>query len=102
MEIKTKFNKGDKVYFLTSNIEYFEKSITRYPNKDEIFICEGKIDAIKIESHENKEIIIIYLVIICSKNGNVWVEVHENMCSPDTTQLGLDVTNRYNINKLRK
>ena len=42
------------------------------------------------------------MVIICGKNGSVWVEVHEDMCASNTTQLGLDVTNRDHMNKLRK
>lgn len=102
MEIITKFDKEDKVYFLTSDTEYHGQGNSWYPNTDEIFICEGKVDGIKIQSETNKEVSIIYLVIVWGKIGNICVEVHENMCSPDTTQLGLDVTNRYNMNKLRK
>ncbi len=96
MEIKTKFNKKDKVVFLTANPDHLGDQ-NWYPEEDEIFICEGTVSAIKVDIRNDK-VNIIYSVIVYGRSGNKWVDVHETMLASCIKQLGIDVP-MYRINK---
>jgi hypothetical protein len=97
MEIKTKFNIGDNVYFLTSNKKHLDDKCVL--NDGEVFVCCAEVIGIKIDVGNEKNLDIEYLVY----DGNKWNKIYEKFCAPDPTQLGLDVTNRYYLSgKKRK
>ena len=94
MEIKTKFNIKDTVYFLTANQDYLDND-ERTLKLGEVFVCKGEVGQIDIhcnytETHDN-----VCSVYIRVPNGTKQVQVHEDFCAADPTQLGVDVTNRY-------
>ena len=95
MEVKTKFNTKETVYFLTNSTDYLDDTDYRL-KKGEVYVCKGEVCGIKIIGDYNGNYDVIYEIIVmaygCSKKK---VEIHENFCAPDTTQLGINVTNRY-------
>lgn len=93
MEIKTKFNIKDIVYFLTTNQDYLDNA-EKTLKVGEVFVCKGEIGQIDIQ-YNNESHDIIYSVYIKVLNETKLIRVHENFCAPDLTQLGVNVTNRY-------
>lgn len=93
MEIKTKFNTKDVVYFLTSYQDFLDNEKTL--KLGEVFVCKGEVEQIDIQYNYNETYNIIYSVRIKVFNGTKSVQVDENFCAPDPTQLGVNVTNRY-------
>jgi hypothetical protein len=96
MEIKTKYNIGDHIYFLTWCQDHLDDNAE--VNHGDIFVCEAKVMRIKTILDGN-EINTTYSV--CSAR-NKWDKIDEKFCAPDPTQLGLDVSNKYYLSKKRK
>ncbi len=93
MEIKTKFNPKDIVYFLTENSNYLNDD-EKIRKKGEVFVCRGEVGHVNIiVNYDDYDI--SYNIYIKISNGVKQVEVHEDFCAPDPTQLGLNVTNKY-------
>lgn len=94
MEIKTKFNTKDIVYFLTANQDYLDNA-EKTLKVGEVFVCKGEIGQIDIQCDYIESHDIVYSVYIKVLNGTKLVRVYEDFCAPDPTQLGVNVTNRY-------
>jgi hypothetical protein len=94
MEIKTKFNPKDIVYFLTVIADNLDDS-SRTLKKGEAFVCKAEVGDIEITTGYEGKYNIVYSLYIRIENGTRQVHIHEDFCAPDPTQLGLDVTNRY-------
>lgn len=97
MEIGTKFNVNDTVYFLTTT-----KRILHFgdDNENKPYVCEGVVQSIDV-SFRNEKLVIEYVVKARSgryndgSNNYEWMKVQEDWLAPDLTQLGLNVTNRF-------
>lgn len=94
MEIKTKFNTKDIVYFLTANQDYLDNA-EKTLKVGEVFVCKGEVGQLEIQCYNNESHDIICSVYIRILNGTKLVRIHEDYCAPDPTQLGVNVTNRY-------
>jgi len=94
MEIKTKYNEGDKVFFLTRDSKYAKGAFNTYLKEGEVFACEATVMKIKIKVEHGK------IHIHNSLRTHVaeeWLDLHEDFCAPDIVQLGTDVSNRYRV-----
>lgn len=94
MEIKTRFNTKDIVYFLTTNQDYLDNT-EKTLKIGEVFVCKGEVGQLEIFCNNNENHDIVCSIYINVHNGTKMVRVHENFCAPDPTQLGVNVTNRY-------
>ncbi len=101
MEVKTKYNPKDIVYFLTESSDYLD-DCNRTLKEGEVFVCKGEVGHVDIAVHYGNEYDICYNIYIKVQNGMKQVEVHEDFCAPDPTQLGLNVTNRYYMSGEKK
>ena len=94
MNIKTKYEEGDIIYFLSTNSEDVGSSFDSNLKTGEVFICEAVVMKIKITIINN--IVNIYNVVCTSVTDN-WHDIHENFCAPDIVQLGVNVSNNYRV-----
>lgn len=94
MEIKTRFDTKETVYFLTANQDYLDNA-QKTLKVGEVFVCKGEIGQIDIQSNYDNNNNIVCSIYIRVLNGIRLVQVHEDFCAPDPTQLGVNVTNRY-------
>ena len=100
MEIKTKFNVGDTLVFLTTNTSFINYSDMDY---NKTFVCEGIVESIRFElKHGKQEIVYTVKVRDAARQGNKWIDVDEQWCAPDVVQLGQDVSNRFNVHRLKE
>lgn len=102
MDITTKFNVEDKVFFLTTNTEIVKMG-EHAPNRP--YICEGIVTSFRTEFKYEK-LSIVYTVKVkngmCS-DGSInykWMEVEEGWLAPDLVQLGQNVSSRFKVNAL--
>lgn len=93
MEIKTKYNEGDRVFFLTEESKYARNAFDTYLKTGEIFAIEATV--MKINIKIAKKVTIINS-LECDVTGE-WIDVNEDFCAPDMVQLGLDVSNKYRV-----
>lgn len=95
MEIKTRYDVKDTVYFLTT-IQSYHDEPEPLLKQGELFVCKAEIGSIDIKANYNGKYDIIYSVYIrISSGGTRNIKVHEDFCAPNHVQLGLDVQNRY-------
>jgi len=94
MKIETKFNSKDIVYFLTVNHDNLD-DCNRTLKTGELFVVKGEVGRISITGNFGGECEVVYEVYINVNNGVKTVNVHEDFCAPNPTQLGVDVTYRY-------
>lgn len=94
MEIKTRFNTEDIVYFLTAESDYLD-NVEKTLKVGEVFVCKGEVGEIDIKYNNNENYDIVCSVYIKVLNGIRQVQIHEDFLAPDPTQLGVNVTNRY-------
>lgn len=103
MDIKTKFSKDDKVFFLTTHPDILLIGENAH-NKP--YVCEGIVDSIAI-AYKHDKLIITYTVKVRSgayNDGSInykWVDVQEPWCAPDLVQLGVNVSERFKVNVLK-
>jgi len=101
MDIKTKFNKDDTVYFLTTTDRILHFGDTK---ENKPYICEGIVDSIDI-SYKHGKLVITYAVKVreprgSGEDGLHWMDVQEDWCAPDLVQLGQNVSNRFRVNHM--
>ena len=102
MDITTKFNVEDKVYFLTTNHEILNFG-EHYANKP--YVCEGVVTGLRTE-YKNDRLAIIYSIRVnngrCSDGSTnwKWMDIEEDWCAPDLVQLGQNDSNRFKVNRL--
>jgi hypothetical protein len=99
MEIKTKFNVDDTVFFLTTTdrIMNFGELADNKP-----YVCEGIVDSFDI-TYKHEKLVITYAVKVRESRGSGedglhWMYVEEDWCAPDIIQLGQNVSNRFRVN----
>jgi len=97
MEIKTKYNEEEVVYFLTKNTDLCDRDV--YSKIGEVFICEAIIISISIDVEDGKTEITNHLQ---TTGTRAFIKIDENFCAPDITQLANDVANRYFVSKNNK
>ena len=98
MEIKTKFNVEDRLFFLTTDHHILNRSDGDY-NKP--YVCEGIVDSVRFElRHGNQEIVYGIKVREGGHDGFKWISVNEKWCAPDIVQLGLDVSSRFKVHHI--
>jgi len=102
MDIKTKFNVDDTVFFLTTTQDIF--AMGDHP-QNKPFVCEGVVTSFRI-GYKYEKLGITYTVKVrngrCADNSInwKWMEVEEGWLAPDLVQLGQDVSNRFKVNRL--
>lgn len=102
MDIKTRFNVEDKIFFLTTNNDIIRMGDS---SSNKPYVCEGIVTGFEINNKYEK-MVITYTVKV--KNGMCsdgstnwkWVEVEEPWCAPDLVQLGVNVSERFRVNAL--
>jgi hypothetical protein len=100
MEIKTKFDVGDTLVFLTTDTSFMNYSDNDY---NKAFVCEGIVESIRFElKHGKQEIVYTVKVRNATRQGHNWIDVNEQWCAPDVVQLGQDVSNRFNVHRLKE
>ena len=98
MDIKTRFDVEDKVFFLTTDDRILNFGKESY-NKP--YVCEAIVDRVNIDFRD-KKLRITYTVKTRDPHadGWRWVDVEEDWCAPDLVQLGQNVTNRFRVNAI--
>jgi hypothetical protein len=94
MEIKTKYNEDDVIFFLTRDSKYAKGAFNTYLKEGEVFAVEAVVKKINIKVGDGKiHILNNVKAVVCGE----WLEIHEDFCAPDIVQLGNDVSNRYRV-----
>ena len=95
MEIKSVYNLGNVIYFLSGDRILHDGEKKNSFRENEIFICKGIVMGIKTETESSDETDITYRLQIRLKNNNEGCWVPENMCSHDLRQFGTIAENYY-------
>jgi hypothetical protein len=104
MEIKTRFNVEDTVFFLTTTQDIL--AMGDHP-QNKPFVCEGIVTSFRI-GYQYEKLVISYTVKVRNgrcNDGSInwkWMEVEEGWLAPDLVQLGQNVSNRFRVNALVK
>lgn len=100
MEIKTIYNANDIVFYLSNDKKYCNDD--KILKDGEVFVVKAQIGKITIEVRGDGNYRIKYEVYVKLPSGVRTDVVLEEFLAPDTTQLGLNVTNRYYLSGDKK
>jgi len=100
MKVKTKFDVGDTVYFLSAEPDYIDQNNSDHHLKiGEVFVIKGKVGNIHITGKSENKYDVEYRVCIRALGGVNEIGVHESMCASDIVQLGVNVSNCYYVSE---
>lgn len=96
MEIKTRFDSGDIVYFLSTDPNCVDDK-EHYWKTGEVFIVKGKVGLVHITGNHDKNYEVEYSVYIRALDGVKQINVSEEMLANNREELGNMVADDFYV-----